>query len=120
FRGGADETRRRFRGGRLWPLPYPPCPMTIAARHLAVMTGIRHRLPVVLALDVARRNVLRVRVAGTAERLCALYLSGAVTTRWMRNLAIQRVELSVINVRPETRFNGFQIRAVPVARDLYA
>jgi hypothetical protein len=64
-----------------------------------------------LALDEACRNVLRVRIASAAERLCSLYLCGAVAARWMRNLAIQLDELRVIDIRAETGFNGFQIMA---------
>jgi hypothetical protein len=72
----------------------------------------------VLALDVARRNVPRIRVAGATERLASLYLCRAVAARGMRSLAVELDQLGVVNIGTETGLDRFKIGPVPVARDL--
>jgi hypothetical protein len=74
----------------------------------------------VLAFDVARRNVLRVRVAGAAERLGSLDLRGAIAACRMRDLAIELDQLGIIDIRAKAGLDCFQIGAMPICRDLDA
>jgi len=72
----------------------------------------------ILPLHVASRYVLRIGVARTAKRLCAVDLRRAVAPCRVRNFAVHLAELSVIDISTESGLDGFQISSVPVARDL--
>src|ERR1700730_3237763 len=74
----------------------------------------------VWAFNVACRDVLRVRVASTAEGLRPLYLRWAVPAGRMRSLAVELDELGVIHVGTKSRFDSLQIRPVSVAGDLHS
>jgi len=74
----------------------------------------------VLPLDIARRDVLQVRVAGAAERLGSLDLRGAIAACRMRDLAIELDQLGIIDIRAKAGLDCFQIGAMPICRDLDA
>jgi hypothetical protein len=74
----------------------------------------------VLTLDVARRDVLRVRLARTAECLRSLDLRWAVPAGRMGNFAIELDQLGIIDIGAKPGLNRFEIGAMPVASDLGA
>lgn len=79
----------------------------------------RHTHRQILPLNVARRDMALVRIALTAERLCALDLRRAIAACGMRNFAIHLDELGVIDVRAKTALNCVEIGAMAVAGDLH-
>jgi len=75
----------------------------------------------VLALDVGRRNVIRVRVANDGAMLNADALRWAVTLlSGVRRFAVQLHKHGVINPDAEDILNGAQIGAVAIGGQLHA
>lgn len=83
----------------------------------------RHSHHQVLALDVARRDMGFVRLAGYDVRTGPAAFAGAVA-RLRRGLiawvAVMLDELREVNFPAESSFHRFQIHAMPVRRDLNA
>ena len=74
----------------------------------------------ILSLNVARRDMLRVRVSSAAKRLCAVDLRRTVPTRRMWNFTVELDQLRVIYFDAKRGLDCTEIGSVPIAGDLHA
>jgi hypothetical protein len=63
----------------------------------------------VLPFNVACADVVWIRIAGAAERLCPLYLRRTVSAGRVRYFAVHFDQLGVIDIRAEARLDCFQV-----------
>jgi hypothetical protein len=73
----------------------------------------------VLAFDIRRADVLRVRITADGFHFASDANSGRIARFVFKRRTINFMQLCVVNVRPKRAFNRFQIRFVTVCRDLY-